>query len=87
MFKIIDNRNTSQLIRRWDTVIVVTICLLAFGQLLPAASAGEKFHLEEATIADIHRAIGGKQTSCTKFSNSKFGFSQYQQAQSLAVRP
>ncbi len=64
MFKIIDNRNTSHLIRRWDTVVVVAICFLAFGQVLPAASAAEKFHLEEATIADIHRAIGGKQTSC-----------------------
>jgi amidase len=66
MFKIIDNRTTSHLIRRWDTVVVVAICFLAFGQLLPAASAGEKFHLEEATIADIHHAIGRKQTSCAK---------------------
>jgi len=53
MFKIIDNRNTPRLIHRWDTVVVVATCFLAFGQLLPAASAGEKFHLEEATIADI----------------------------------
>jgi amidase len=66
VFKIIDNKTTSHLIRRWDAVVVVTICFLAFGQLPPAASAGEKFHLEEATIADIHRAIGRKQTSCTK---------------------
>src|ERR687895_892201 len=66
MFKIIDNRNTSHLIRRWDTVVVVAIYFLTFGQPLPAASAGKKFHLEEATIADIHRAIKRKQTSCAK---------------------
>lgn len=66
MVNIIDNSNTSHLIRRWDTIAVVAIYFLAFGQLLPAASAGEKFHLEEATIADIHLAIGGKQTSCAE---------------------
>ncbi len=64
MFKIIDNRTTSHLIRRWDRVVVVATCFLAFGQSLPAASAGKKFHLEEATIADIHNAIHTNQITC-----------------------
>jgi len=70
MFKIFQNENTFCLMRRGNKLVLGVIGLIAIALMLSAMGAvdinafaakpddkGGKFHLEEATIPDIHNAI------------------------------
>jgi amidase len=79
MFKIFQNENTFCLMRRGNKLVLGVVGLIAFELMLSAMDAvdinalaakpddnGGKFHLEEATIADIHNAIETGQITTTE---------------------
>jgi Asp-tRNA(Asn)/Glu-tRNA(Gln) amidotransferase A subunit family amidase len=53
-------------------VFGIAVALLSMSQLSPAAKAAPPFHLEEATIADVHRAIRAGQITAEQLVNLYF---------------
>jgi amidase len=65
MFTILQNANPS-LRYRQNSLILTVVLLLPLVILTSNASAKAKFQVEEATIANIHKAIKGEQITTTE---------------------